>query len=155
MVRILFVCTGNICRSPSAEAVFKHYVRMCEQEQNYDIHSAGTHGYHVGEKPDRRAIQAAKKRDISMEGMTASKVSVEDFEAYHHIVAMDQEHLRILSAMKPKESRSELSLFSDYTMRRNIKNVPDPYYGDEQGFEEVLDILEDGMENLFRHVSKT
>ena len=128
---------------------------MSEQEQNYDIQSAGTHSYHVGERPDRRAIQAAKKRDISMEGMTASKVSVEDFEVYHHIVAMDQEHLRILSAMKPKESRSELSLFSDYTMCRNIKNVPDPYYGDEQGFEEVLDILEDGMENLFRHVSKT
>ena len=133
--------------------MFCDYVAKQGQVNDFHIQSAGTHGYHVGEKPDGRGIKAAKTRGVSMTALRASKVSDKDFEVYDHIIAMDQGHYDILSSLRPVKSVSQLSLFMDYVDGATLKDVPDPYYGDDQGFEDMLDLLEKGMEKLFHSVS--
>lgn len=145
MIKVLFVCTGNICRSSSAEAVLRHEVTKKGCACDFLIDSSGTHGYHIGEPPDSRAIKLAEKRGISMDSMTARKTTTVDFHEFDHIIAMDQGHYRILENMIPDKPRAQLSLFMDYCESTENKDVPDPYYGEIQGFEEVLDILEEGV----------
>lgn len=146
MVKILFVCTGNICRSSGAEAVLRHYT----DDKDVMVDSAGTHGYHVGDKPDRRGVNAAAARGISMAGMQARKVSADDFNAFDHIIAMDQGHYQILENLRPEKCRAKMTLFSGYCSEFQGKDVPDPYYGDDAGFETVLDILEDGAQGIIK-----
>ena len=150
-MKILFVCTGNICRSPSAEAVLRHYLG---DRSDIQIQSAGTQGYHVGEMPDSRAIQAAQRRQISMKGIKASKVSQKDFMSFDHIIALDRGHLGILENLQPDNSTAQLSLFSNYCSVYEGKDVPDPYYKDIQAFEDVLDILEDGARGIISTLLK-
>jgi len=153
MKKILFVCTGNICRSPSAEAVLKHLIRQNNCEDRFEIASAGTHGYHVGDPPDPRAVQQAARRGIDMTGIRAQKVKPSDFDVYDLIIAMDREHMRFLQEMKPFSSKASLRLFTDFMKSPASEDIPDPYYGDEKEFAAVLDMLEEGCAAMVRSLA--
>lgn len=142
-MKILFVCTGNICRSPTAEAVLRHRA-LREKLDHMVVDSAGTHGYHIGEAPDIRAIKAAHDRGISMKGIRARKVTINDFYDFDYVIAMDQGHYEILKNLSPDDAKARLSLFLE-----NNQNVPDPYYGDDKSFENVFDIIQKGVDDLF------
>ena len=134
------VCTGNICRSPSAEGVFRELAR--KENLNIQVESAGTHDYHVGEPPDRRAIAHAKKRGYDISRQRARQVTMADFETFDLLLAMDHGHLRILERMCPPTHRKKLRLFAAG------QEVPDPYYGDAEHFEAALDLIEEGAKHL-------
>lgn len=153
MTSVLFVCTGNICRSPTAEAVFRQAVERKGVASKFTAQSAGTHGYHVGESPDARAIEKAQARGFSMKGMRAQKVTVQDFDDFDFIIAMDRGHLDILNGMKPADVKANVVLFMDYCTSYKEKDVPDPYYGSDEGFDKVLDIIEDGVEGMLKKMS--
>ncbi|MEW6690064.1 MAG: low molecular weight protein-tyrosine-phosphatase [Pseudomonadota bacterium] len=139
-MKILLVCTGNICRSPSAEGVLKELSR----KENLDLHidSAGTHDYHVGEAPDRRAVAHARRRGYDLSGLRARQVETADFERFDLILAMDRGHLRILERLCPRERRHKLRLFAAG------EDVPDPYYGGPEEFERALDLIEAAARRL-------
>jgi len=139
-MKILMVCTGNICRSPSAEGVFRELAR--KENLNIEVESAGTHDYHVGEAPDRRAIAHAKKRGYDISGLRARQVAAADFEKFDLILAMDRGHLRILEGLCPAAQRGKLRLFVPG------QDVPDPYYGGAEHFEAALDLIEDAARKL-------
>jgi protein-tyrosine phosphatase len=151
-MRILFVCMGNICRSPTAEGVFRHLVQTHAPELHIEIDSAGTHGYHVGDPPDQRTIAAAMRRGIDLSRRRARTVRTTDFEYYDLILAMDEENLSELQRRSPPAHRQRLRLMMDYAPAAASRAVPDPYYGGEQGFEEVLDLLEEAAEGLLREL---
>lgn len=137
--RILFVCMGNICRSPTAEGVF---CAMAEAAGvAVEVDSAGTGGWHVGEAPDRRATAAAAQRGVDLSRQRARQAGVADFHEFDHILAMDRDNLADLKAIMPRDARAELRLFLDYAPDQPVRAVPDPYYGGPQGFERVLDLI--------------
>ena len=141
-MRILIVCMGNICRSPTAEGVFREYVRRHSPELDVEIDSAGTHDYHVGEAPDPRAIKAAARRGLDLSGLRARQVEDEDFERFDLILAMDRlNHLTLLER-SPPEFRERIRLFLEAAGDPDVLDVPDPYYGGAKGFDEVLDLVE-------------
>lgn len=148
MKKILFVCMGNICRSPSAEAVFRRLVKQAGLEKQWLIESAGTHAYHVGEPPDKRSQQAAMARGYDMRGQRARQVCAEDFERFDWILAMDRQNLRALQQLKPVTGDAQLGLMLDFatTTKWNGSDVPDPYYGGPSGFDDVLDRIEQSCE---------
>jgi protein-tyrosine phosphatase len=152
-MRVLFVCMGNICRSPTAEGVFRSLV---EEQQGVVIHidSAGTHAYHVGEPPDQRAIAAAKRRGIDISNLKARLVENQDFEHFDLILAMDQLNLVTLQDRAPTHLHERIKLVMDYAPDAHLREVPDPYYGGSKGFEEVLDLLEQAADGLLRSVSR-
>lgn len=154
MTRILFVCMGNICRSPSAEGVFRHI--LSEQPQNIEVHvdSAGTHAYHVGEPPDPRAQSAALRRGVDLSSIRARKVNANDFESFDLILAMDQLNLVTLLEMCPQEHARKVALFLDYHEEQEHKDVPDPYYGGGTGFEHVLDLVEAASHGLLAELAR-
>jgi len=145
-VAVLVVCTGNICRSPTAEGVLRHLVEKRGLAERVRIQSAGTHDYHVGEAPDPRSVRHASKRGYDLAQLRAAQVSAEDFHAYDYILAMDRGHLRILKALAPRDARAHIGLFLDASARWNGEDVPDPYYGGAEGFEQVLDMVEEAGE---------
>jgi protein-tyrosine phosphatase len=146
--RILFVCMGNICRSPSAEGVFRHVLAASAPDLQIEIDSAGTHDYHVGAPPDRRSIEAAKRRGIDLSSLRARMVAAEDFDRYDLILAMDEENLRELRRRAPAIHHERIRLLMEYAPHAPSRFVPDPYYGGAQGFEEVLDLLEEAAQGL-------
>jgi len=146
-ISILFVCMGNICRSPTAEGVFRYHVTEAGLGDRVLIDSAGTHAYHVGEPPDRRAMAAAQRRGMSLEGIRARRVAGEDFERFDYIIAMDDDNLLRLKDQSPPEHLSKLRLFLDFSSGTE-REVPDPYYGGTAGFERVLDLVEDASRGL-------
>ncbi|MFZ1576262.1 MAG: low molecular weight protein-tyrosine-phosphatase [Chromatiaceae bacterium] len=141
-VRILFVCMGNICRSPTAEGVFRHLLRGEGYDGLIATDSAGTHGYHIGEPPDERARETARRRGIDLSDLRARRVAREDFDLFDYILAMDQENHQALRAICPPVHRSKLRLFMDFAPDYGIREVPDPYYGSPGGFEQVFDLVE-------------
>ena len=141
-VGVLFVCTGNICRSPTAEAVFRHFVKEARLEDRFIVDSAGTHSYHIGDPPDPRSIATAMKRGVDMRGLRARKVEKADFSRFHYILAMDGGHHRILSRFPAQPPYGTLNLFL------GEGDVPDPYYGALEGFEHVYDLIEEGSRCL-------
>jgi protein-tyrosine phosphatase len=147
-MRILFVCMGNICRSPSAEGVFKHVLAKRAPQLQVDIDSAGTHDYHVGEAPDVRAVAAARRRGIDISSLRARRVATEDFERFDLILAMDEDNLRELQGRVQAAHRDRIRLMMEYAPAVGRRDVPDPYYGGEQGFEDVLDLLEEAADGL-------
>lgn len=151
-VSVLFVCMGNICRSPTAEAVFRARVRAAGLEARIGIDSAGTHAYHVGNPPDGRARETAERRGISMDGQRARRVGEEDFARFDFIVAMDDDNFAILQGMRPEAARAELSLMLEHHPDPPGREVPDPYYGGVHGFEHVFDLVEAASEGLLERV---
>ena len=150
-ISVLFVCMGNICRSPTAEGVFRHLVTDSGLDEHVHIDSAGTHAYHVGEPPDRRARAAAERRGISLEDIQARRVQPDDFERFSYIIAMDQDNLAILEEQSEGAHREKLRLFLEFSSGPE-KEVPDPYYGGATGFERVLDLVEDASRGLLEEL---
>lgn len=148
--RILFVCTGNICRSPTAEGV----VRTLFAREGFaaELDSAGTQGYHVGEAPDPRAQRAAVRRGYDLSRLRARKLVPADFARFDLLLAMDEGHLDLMRAQCPAAHRHKIRLFLDSAPSAE---VPDPYYGGDAGFEHVLDLCEDGARSLLTALRKT
>ena len=144
---ILFVCMGNICRSPTAEGVFRQKVREAGLEHLIEIDSAGTHAYHVGNPPDHRAQAAAERRGISISELRARRIADDDFERFTHIIAMDQDNLELLVEQAGEAHHGKIRLFLEYSSGPETE-VPDPYYGGAKGFERVLDLVEDASRGL-------
>lgn len=151
-MKVLFVCTGNICRSPTAEAVFRAEAVKRGLGNRVFADSAGTHGYHIGDPPDPRSCDAAARRGYAMTGMVARKVSAQDFAAFDLIVAMDEGHHRLLRGLAPPGAAGRLRLFMDLVREATHRDVPDPYYGGAGGFERVLDICEAGVSALLDEI---
>jgi protein-tyrosine phosphatase len=138
--RVLFVCLGNICRSPTAEGVLRSLAAQEAPGLELRIDSAGTAGYHIGAPPDPRSQRAARKRGIDISGLRARQIGLDDFERFDFILAMDRQNLRDLQAMKPRGALVSPRLFLEYAPQLHLRDVPDPYYGDAAAFEEVLDL---------------
>jgi protein-tyrosine phosphatase len=138
--RILFVCLGNICRSPTAEGVFRHVLAQEAPQLRVQVDSAGTGNYHIGDPPDLRSQQAALRRRIDLSALRARRVTAQDFADFDLILAMDRGNLRDLQAIQPPGSRARLRLFLEYAEDAEHLEVPDPYYGDASDFERVLDL---------------
>ena len=138
--RVLFVCLGNICRSPTAEGVLRHLAAKQAPHLALEIDSAGTADYHIGAPPDLRSQRAALRRGIDISGLQARQVTQGDFERFDLILAMDRENLRELQTLKPRGSHALVKLFLEYAPELNLRDVPDPYYRDTAAFEQVLDL---------------
>jgi len=146
-ISILFVCMGNICRSPTAEGVFRHVAREAGLGERIITDSAGTHAYHVNEPPDRRARAAAERRGISLENIRARRVRAEDFEQFDYVLAMDSDNLALLVDQADAAHHHKIRLFLEFSKSRE-REVPDPYYGGAAGFERVLDLVEEASRGL-------
>ncbi len=147
---ILFVCMGNICRSPAAEAVFLHKISLLDMQDKFVVDSAGTGGWHVGGLADPRMRSAASRRGISVESI-ARQITVEDLRSFDKILTMDQQNYQSLISLANESGISidnRIQPMLSYAKGVNIKDVPDPYYGGEEGFESVLDLLEDACDGL-------
>lgn len=153
MIKILFVCLGNICRSPTAEAVFRYRSQLAGLDLH--IESAGTGAWHAGEPPDPRAQAAGQSRGYSFEGQSARKVRVRDFETFDYILAMDRKNLADLQAICPPPGLSKLALFLDYAPHAEVSEVPDPYYGADAGFDHVIDLIESASDGLISALKKS
>ena len=150
MRSVLFVCLGNICRSPTAHGVLQHMVGARGLGSLLRVDSAGTGDWHVGEPPDARTRRAAAARGYDLSALRARQVTVADFARFDHILAMDRANLAELRRLRPAGFRGELDLFLRYATRDDVLEVPDPYHGGARGFEEVLDLVEDAAEGLLR-----
>lgn len=152
MINILFVCMGNICRSPSGEAVMNDIIKKRSLENAIKCDSAGTLAYHEGEEADPRMKVHASKREYNLTSI-ARKIEPIDFEKFDYIITMDRENYNnVLLLDNQKIFRSKVSMMTDYSTTHNAEEVPDPYYGGDQGFEYVLDLLEDACEGLLEHI---
>ena len=145
-VAILVVCTGNICRSPTGEGVLRHLAGKRGLADRVTVRSAGTHDYHVGESPDARSMKHASRRGYDLSAQRAMQVAREHFHEYDYILAMDRGHLRQLKAIAPQGAKARLGMFLDASARWKGEDVPDPYYGGVEGFEQVLDMVEEAAE---------
>lgn len=152
-IKILFVCMGNICRSPTADAVFRHFVKEAGFDHMIDVDSAGTHAYHIGDPPDHRAQHTALQRGYKMHDLRARAVQPKDFEEFDYILAMDKENLTLLQQRSPQQHISKIQLFMLYGKNTDVDiEVPDPYFGGQQGFEVVLDMVEEASKGLLAHL---
>jgi protein-tyrosine phosphatase len=154
MTKVLFVCMGNICRSPTAQGVFRKMVAEAGLESSVQVESAGTHSYHVGEPPDARALQAAKRRGVEIGDLRARQVTQDDFRDFDLILAMDWENLALLQQQCPRAHKHKLHLLMRYAGEHDAATVPDPYYGGPEGFNTVLDYVEDACQGLIEVVRK-
>jgi protein-tyrosine phosphatase len=150
--RLLFVCLGNICRSPAAEAVMRALVESEGLAENVSIRSAGTAGWHAGKLPDQRMRNAGQNRGYDLSSR-ARQVTEDDLRLHDLVLVMDRQNLRdVLSYDSKSQFSSKIRLFCEFCADHDEEEVPDPYYGGEQGFEHVLDLLEDGCRGVLRHV---
>jgi len=151
-MKVLFVCTGNICRSPTAEGIFRRMTDAAGLGDRIESDSAGTHGYHIGEPPDPRTVAAAKARGFDLSTLRARRVTRADFQNFDLILAMDEGHFAHLDSMRPAGARAELKLFLAYHPESGLSDVPDPYYGGPAGFDHVLDLVEEGSRRLLAEI---
>lgn len=152
MKRVLFVCTGNICRSPTAEGVFRKLVAEAGLGDRIAADSAGTHDYHSGEPPDARSQAHARRRGYDLSELRARRVTRADFHAFDLVVAMDRDHRAILAQLAPPSAGHKLRLMLEFARATAGDEVPDPYYGAPDGFEHVLDLVEDAAAGLLEHL---
>jgi protein-tyrosine phosphatase len=152
--KILFVCMGNICRSPMARGVFNNLVKTASLQDFVVCDSAGTHDFHVGEGPDQRAVNAAAKRGYELNGFVARKVTLADFSEYDYILAMDWENLALLQRMCPRGLQHKLQLLMRFATEYEAATINDPYHGSAQGFEQALDYIEDACNGLMEVVRR-
>lgn len=153
-VRVLFVCMGNICRSPTAEGVFRKLVSDQALADRIETDSAGTHAYHVGEPPDRRAQATAQGRGIDLSDLRARRVRREDFVAFDYVLAMDRDNHTILADLCPPDAEHKLRLFLEFAPHLDYREVPDPYYGGPRGFEDVFDMVEEASRGLLADIRR-
>jgi protein-tyrosine phosphatase len=153
-VKVLFVCMGNICRSPTAHGVFRQLVREAGLEDRIKVDSAGTHAYHVGNPPDPRAQAAARRRGVELDDLRARQARPQDFLEYDYVLAMDQDNYQGLSAICPRGQERRIGLFLDYAPQLRVREVPDPYYGGPQGFERVFDLVEAAARGLLEDIRR-
>lgn len=151
-VSVVFVCMGNICRSPTAEAVFRHYVESAGLSRHILIDSAGTHDFHIGDPPDSRAQRAAQQRGYDLSKLRGRQVGEDDFRRFDYVLAMDRANLAILQRITPPDSDTRARLFLEYSRHHTEREVPDPYYGGAGGFEHVLDMVEDAAQGLLEEI---
>lgn len=151
--RILFVCTGNICRSPTAEGVARGLAQKLGLEEHFEFDSAGTHGYHAGDPPDPRTIAAARRRGYDLAYLRARRVTEFDFIRFDYVIAMGRDHLEWLQRACPPLYHDKLGLLLEFSPRFDEDEVPDPYYGGMDGFEQVLDLVEDAATVLIRQLA--
>jgi protein-tyrosine phosphatase len=152
-IGVLVVCTGNICRSPTGEGVLRHLAKERGLAERVRIASAGTHDYHVGDAPDPRTVKHASKRGYDLSMQRAMLVEKRHFDEFDYILAMDRGHLRILKQMQPHGSRAKLGLFLEASARWKGEDVPDPYYGGDAEFEQVLDMVEEAGERWLDRIA--
>ena len=152
MIKVLFVCTGNICRSPTAEGVFRKLVEEAGLAGKIAVDSAGTHDYHMGERPDSRAIAAALRRGIDLSELRARRVTAKDLSRFDYIVAMDQGHRRHMSRAFRDGAGADIRLFMEFAPGAGTLDVPDPYDGGEAEFEHALDLIETGAAGLLAEI---
>jgi protein-tyrosine phosphatase len=152
--KVLLVCLGNICRSPTAEGVLRHLAASTAPELALEIDSAGTADYHIGAPPDPRSQRAAMARGIDISGLRARQVNSDDFKQFDLILAMDRENLKALEALATAKPRATLKLFLDYAPQLKLRDVPDPYYGDASAFEKVLDLTSAASRGLLASLQK-
>lgn len=152
MKSILFVCSGNICRSPTAEGIARAHAQVLGLDLRLD--SAGTEDYHIGQAPDSRSRQVARERGTPIDDLRARQISADDFHDFDLILAADQGHMRLLSAMRPASARAELELQLPFCGIDAPRQVPDPYYGPIQGFEEVYDLLQRATDGLLHRLRR-
>lgn len=152
MKKILFVCLGNICRSPTADGVFRKLVIDAGLEKRITVDSAGTGDWHIGRAPDPRTISAAAKRGYDLSVLRARLVTPQDFDEYDYILAMDKSNLSNLQKMRPAHFAGHLGLFLDFAPDAGHIEVPDPYHGDEEDFERVLDLVEHASQHLLKKI---
>lgn len=153
-VKVLFVCMGNICRSPTAQGVFERLVHSQGLDDRILIDSAGTHAYHIGNSPDKRSQAAAKSRGLDLSGQRARKVTLADMQEFDYVLAMDRTNLDDLQDMVTAAQRERVQLFMAFAERWKVDEVPDPYYGGDSGFERVLDMVEDAAAGLLAHIRR-
>ena len=151
---ILFVCMGNICRSPTADGVFRQKVADHGLNDLVRVDSAGTHNYHPGSPPDTRAQAAAAKRGYDLSSLRARQITAADYASFDLILVMDQDNLAVLQDDCPSEHQHKLRLLTEFCQVHKASVVPDPYYGGADGFEQVLDLVEDACEGLLAHVKR-
>lgn len=154
VVKVLFVCLGNICRSPSAHGVFQQLVDKAGLQHKIEVDSAGTGEWHVGKPPDKRAIAAASKRGYDLSPLRARQFRADDLQQFDYVLAMDQENLQDMLAAKQSEPRGHVGLFLEFDKSSEYTEVPDPYYGGSNGFERVLDLIESASLGLLDHIQK-
>lgn len=152
MTKVLFVCLGNICRSPTADGIFRELVADAKLDQKIIVDSAGTSDWHIGKAPDTRTTAAASKRGYDLSVLRARQVHARDFDEFDYILAMDEANLADLQRMKPAHFMGHLGLFLEFGARGDYREMPDPYYGGSDGFELVLDLVEDAAQGLLNHV---
>lgn len=152
MIKVLFVCLGNICRSPTADGIFRELVSKAGLDQKIIVDSAGTGGWHIGKSPDSRTVAAARKRGYDLSVLRARQVQSCDFDEFDYVLAMDKTNLADLQRLKPAHYVGHLGLFLDFGAASEYREVPDPYYGDADGFELVLDLVEAAADGLLTHI---
>ena len=152
VISVLFVCMGNICRSPTAEGVFRHVVNNKNLQDDILIDSAGTHAYHIGESPDSRSQSTAKKRGVDLSSQRARKVENLDFDRFDYLIAMDKANLEDLKQQASGDQQPKLHLFMDFATEWDNTEVPDPYYGGGKGFDRVFDMVQSASEGLLNHI---
>ena len=155
-VSVVFVCMGNICRSPTAEGVFRHVVAQKQLSDRIKIDSAGTHAYHIGEPPDPRSQSTAKKQGVDLSSQRARKIAIQDFTEFDYVIAMDRSNHEILKRLSISTEdgvpKSKLHLFMGFANNSEFDEVPDPYYGGGNGFERVFDMVKAASEGLLEHI---
>lgn len=151
-MRLLFICMGNICRSPTAEGVFRHVAGLEAPGRHFSIDSAGTHDYHIGAPPDPRALAAAARRGIDLSGLRARQLIAEDFTRFDHLLVMDRQNLRDATRLAPPGAAGRLQLLLDYAPEQPLREVPDPYYGGGADFERVLDLATAAARGLLKQL---
>ncbi|HTY02478.1 MAG TPA: low molecular weight protein-tyrosine-phosphatase [Rhodocyclaceae bacterium] len=154
MVKVLLVCMGNICRSPTAEGVLRTHLERAGLSGEVEVDSAGTHAYHIGEPPDPRSQKVAATRGYNLSGLRARRVVAADFLRFDYILAMDRDNLAVLKEACPVEEQHRVALFLDYASAGSADEVPDPYYGGPDGFEYVLDLIEEASTGLIDHLRR-
>ena len=153
-ISVLFVCMGNICRSPTAEGVFRKLVSDAGWEERIIADSAGTHAYHSGEGPDRRGMEAADRRGYSLKGLRSRRVRGSDFDEFDYILVMDDDNLAKMHEVAEDGQGGNVHLFLDFAESSTLTEVPDPYYGGLAGFERVLDLVEEASAGLLAEIKK-
>ncbi|HUL42302.1 MAG TPA: low molecular weight protein-tyrosine-phosphatase [Burkholderiales bacterium] len=153
-VRVLFVCTGNICRSPMAEVVFRRYAEQAGLVRSLTVDSAGTHDFNVGQEPDDRARSVAASRGYEMKGMRARQVRRDDFKYFDYLLAMDEGNLAVLRELCPSNYLRKLGLFMQYSAKFPGLEIPDPYHRGSASFERVLDLVENAAIGLLDHIRR-